>query len=65
VSGWYVCSLTGSQLHAVLSGTIAAGAELLVQSQAAAHNNGIWNNRTSDPGALLNAAGVPIAFWSN
>ena len=60
LSGWSVCSLSGGQLHAQLSGTIAAGATMQVPSTA---GKAIWNNSSSDPGLLLDAAGTPVAYW--
>jgi micrococcal nuclease len=62
LSGWYVCSLTGSQLHAVLAGTIAPGSQLQVDSTA---GKAIWNNSSADPGALLRPDGTLAAYWAD
>jgi competence protein ComEC len=61
LSGWTICSLRGSQLHAVLSGTLAAGATLDIPSQA---KRAIWNNRELERAAVYNSAGELIDYWS-
>ena len=60
LDGWWICSLTGHQLHAVLAGSIAPGQSLVIASQAGAL---IWNNSVSDPGALFSSSGQQISYW--
>jgi hypothetical protein len=59
VSGWYICSQTGNQLHAVLQGVFAPGETVTVGRDAQAY---IWNNSSSDPAFLANAQGVIVAY---
>lgn len=58
---WRICSITGNQLHATLSGSLAPGDARSIPSQAGAP---IWNN-TSDPGALYDANGSLVSYWGN
>lgn len=60
LNGWLMCSITGSQIHAVLSGTLAAGETRDFTSTA---SGPIWNNSSRDDGALYNASGVLISYW--
>jgi hypothetical protein len=59
LSGWWICSMLGHQLHAVLSGTITPGQSLVIASQAGAP---IWNNTSTDPAALYRRDGVQIGY---
>jgi hypothetical protein len=59
LSGWWICSMLGHQLHAVLSGTIAPGQSLVIPSQA---GGPIWNNTSTDPAALYRRDGVQIGY---
>jgi hypothetical protein len=59
LGGWWICSMLGYQLHAVLSGTIAPGQSLVIPSQAGVP---IWNNTTTDPAALYRRDGVQIGY---
>lgn len=59
VSGWRICSITGNQIHAVLSGSIGAGVQTTVNSYA---NGPIWNNSSRDDGALYNASGGLVSY---
>ncbi|HYF63775.1 MAG TPA: lamin tail domain-containing protein, partial [Herpetosiphonaceae bacterium] len=59
LSGWWICSMLGHQLHAVLSGTIAPGQSIIIPSQAGAP---IWNNTSTDPAALYRRNGVQIGY---
>jgi hypothetical protein len=61
LSGWWICSMLGHQLHGVLSGTIAPGESLVIPSQAGVP---IWNNTTTDPAALYRRDGVQIGYRS-
>lgn len=60
LNGWLMCSITGSQTHAVLSGTLAAGE---TRDFASTASGPIWNNSSRDDGALYNAGGVLISYW--
>lgn len=60
LTGWNMCSVTGNQHHPV-SGTLAPGA-----SQTFSHGgSAIWNNSTSDPGALYNPAGQLVSYFNS
>jgi len=59
VSGWRICSITGNQIHAVLSGTIGAGVQTTINSFA---SGTIWNNDNRDDGALYNASGGLVSY---
>jgi micrococcal nuclease len=58
LTGWRMCSVTGGQQHPI-SGTLAPGATQTFTGPAGL----IWNNSSSDPGALWNAAGSLISYW--
>lgn len=60
IGGWRMCSITGNQLHAVLSGGIIAGETRVIPSQA---GGPVWNNTTRDDGALYDANGSLISYW--
>lgn len=59
MNNWWICSVTGSQLHAVLSGVLAPGQSIIIVSQA---GGPIWNNSTPDPAALYDPFGVQISY---
>jgi hypothetical protein len=61
LTGWTICSLLGSQLHAHLQGVLAAGETREIPSQAA---RAIWNNRSKERAAVYNSAGQLISYWS-
>jgi competence protein ComEC len=61
LTGWTICSLLGSQLHAHLSGVLAPGETRAVPSQAA---RAIWNDRSKERAAVYNSAGHVISYWS-
>jgi competence protein ComEC len=61
LSGWTICSLLGSQLHAGLDGVLSAGETRAIPSQAA---RAIWNNRSKERAAVYNSAGQLISYWS-
>lgn len=61
LTGWWICSLNGNQMHAVLSGTIAPNASLVIPSEA---GGPIWNNTTTDPAALYDRYGTQISYRS-
>lgn len=60
LSGWNMCSVTGNQHHPI-SGTLAAG------TTATFANTGgpIWNNATTDPGALYTPGGQLVSYSNN
>lgn len=60
MNGWRICSIRGNQLHATLTGSIAAGQELVIASQSSTQ---IWSNNDSDPGALHDANGALVSYW--
>jgi cytoskeletal protein RodZ len=59
LTGWRMCSITGSQEHVGIGGTLAPGS-----SQTFPHSGGnIWNNSTRDDGALYDASGRLVSYW--
>jgi competence protein ComEC len=61
LSGWVICSLLGTQLHAHLEGTLPAGEMRAIPSQA---GRAIWNNRSAERAAVYNSVGQLISYWS-
>ncbi|MBM7844633.1 lamin tail domain-containing protein [Herpetosiphon giganteus] len=61
INNWWICSMTGNQRHAILSGTLAPGQTLVVVSQA---NGPIWNNTATDPAALYRRDGFQVGYRS-
>jgi hypothetical protein len=59
VSGWFICSERGYQVHAILGGVFAPGETVTVDRGAEKY---IWNNSEPDPGYLVNAQGVIVAY---
>lgn len=58
LSSWKMCSVTGGQQHPI-SGSLAPG-----ETKTFANGGGaIWNNASSDPGALYDPQGRLISFW--
>lgn len=62
LDGWRICSITGNQLHATLSGSLAAGETRTIASQAGGN---IWNNSQDDDATLYDANGSLISFWND
>lgn len=62
ISGWKICSITGNQLHATLSGSIAAGVSTQIARQTASE---IWLNSSRDDAALYDNFGRLISYLSN
>lgn len=62
VANWRICSITGNQLHATLSGSIGAGATVVINSQAGGN---IWNNSSRDDGALYDELGRLVSYLVN
>lgn len=60
VTGWHMCSVTGNQEHPI-GGVLAAGASQTYQNTGGP----IWNNSTSDPGALYNAGGQLVSYFTS
>lgn len=58
LAGWNMCSITGNQHHPI-SGSLAPG-----QQKDFPNTGGpIWNNASSDPGALYNQSGQLVSYW--
>jgi hypothetical protein len=58
LTGWHMCSITGNQEHPI-GGTLAPG-----EVKTFPNSGGpIWNNSSSDPGALYNSAGQLVSYW--
>lgn len=62
VANWRICSITGNQLHATLSGSIGAGVTVVINSQAGGN---IWNNSSRDDGALYDELGRLVSYLVN
>jgi hypothetical protein len=62
LDGWKMCSITGNQLHEGIGGTLAAG-----ETKDFPHTNpgNIWNNSQRDDGALYNANGQLVSYWTD
>lgn len=58
LTGWRMCSVTGAQTHPI-SGQLGPFEERTFPGPAAL----IWNNSSSDPGALWNPNGSLISYW--
>lgn len=58
LSGWHMCSITGGQEHPI-SGSLAPGETKSFTNPGSP----IWNNSSSDPGALYNASGQLVSYW--
>lgn len=58
LTGWRMCSITGGQQHPI-SGTLAPGESRSFPGPSAP----IWNNGSSDPGALWNTSGQLVSYW--
>lgn len=58
LTGWHMCSVTGNQEHPI-SGALAPG-----ETRTFSNTGGpIWNNSSSDPGALYNPAGQLVSYF--
>ncbi|MBU6335431.1 MAG: thermonuclease family protein, partial [Chloroflexi bacterium] len=62
LDGWWICSATGAQRHATLSGSLAPGAESVIAREA---GTSIWNNSASDPALLYDPSGRLVSFWGD
>ncbi len=58
LSDWTMCSVTGNQQHPI-GGTLAPGQSQVFSGPAGS----IWNNSSSDPGALYNGDGQLVSYW--
>jgi hypothetical protein len=57
LTGWHMCSITGNQEHPI-GGVLAPG-----ETRSFPNTGGpIWNNTTSDPGALYNQSGQLVSY---
>jgi HKD family nuclease len=61
LSGWVLCSITGSQRHPGIGGVLAPGETKLFPNTGGA----IWNNSSPDPAALYDAAGRAISYLAD
>ena len=62
LDGWRICSVRGNQLHATLSGSLAAGETRVIASQA---TGPIWSNNEDDDATLYDGNGSLISFWND
>lgn len=60
LDGWIMCSIRGNQQHPI-SGQLAPNEAKTFPGPA----GNIWNNSSSDPGALYNAQGQLISYWED
>jgi hypothetical protein len=58
LTSWEMCSITGNQHHPI-SGTLAPGEERTFPNTGGP----IWNNSSSDPGALYNEHGQLVSYF--
>lgn len=58
LSGWQMCSITGNQHHPI-SGTLAPNETKVFPGPVGS----IWNNASSDPGALYDPQGHLVSYW--
>jgi hypothetical protein len=58
LTNWDMCSITGNQHHPI-SGTLAPGEQRTFPGPAGF----IWNNSSSDPGALYNQNGQLVSYF--
>jgi hypothetical protein len=59
LDGWHMCSITGNQEQQGIGGTLAPG-----ETKDFANPSGpIWNNSSSDPGALYNQNGQLVSYY--
>jgi hypothetical protein len=58
LTGWHMCSVTGNQEHPI-SGSLAPGEERTFPNTGGP----IWNNSSSDPGALYNGDGQLVSYF--
>jgi|HigsolmetaAR201D_1030396.scaffolds.fasta_scaffold26361_2 hypothetical protein len=58
LTNWKMCSITGNQRHPI-SGTLAPGESRTFPGPA----GNIWNNTSSDPGALYNSQGQLVSYF--
>jgi hypothetical protein len=58
LANWRMCSIVGGQDHPI-NGQLATG-----ESRTFVNTGGnIWNNTSSDPGALYNPEGQLVSYW--
>lgn len=62
IQGWRICSIRGNQLHAMLSGSLAAGESRPINSQA---NGPIWSDSDKDDAALYDGQGRLVAYFED
>ena len=60
LTGWHMCSITGGQAHPI------GGVLEPFESKDFPNTGGpIWNNTSSDPGALYNPAGQLVSYFDS
>ncbi len=62
VDGWRICSIRGNQLHATLSGSLAAGETKLIPTQGAGN---VWSDKDLDDATLYDGKGSLISFLAD
>ena len=62
LTGWHVCSMNGNQEHRSIGGILAPGE---TRSFARTNPENIWNNFERDDGALYDAQGRLIDYYSD
>jgi hypothetical protein len=58
---WHMCSIKGNQEHLGIGGTLAPGEQRVFKQQG----GNIWANDAQDDGALYNAQGQLVSYWSD
>lgn len=61
VTGWHMCSLNGNQEHTGIGGVLEPGE----MKDFSTDTGFIWNNTERDDGALYNADGQLVSYWSD
>jgi hypothetical protein len=60
LDGWTMCSVTANQQHPI-GGTLQPGESRVFPGPA----GNIWNNSSSDPGALYNTNGQLVSYFAD
>lgn len=61
LDGWHMCSIKGNQEHIGIGGPLAPGEQRVFKQQG----GNIWANDAQDDGALYNAQGQLVSYWTD
>ncbi|MGQ9547393.1 MAG: thermonuclease family protein [Roseiflexus sp.] len=62
LDGWTMCSMRGTQIHTGIGGTLAPGE---TRDFPRTSGGNIWTDNDSDPGALYDAEGRLVSYWTD